>query len=145
MQVVEDFLSAKEEQEIIAAIQAAERNTSGEIRVHIEAKAVKDHYKRAVKIFSYLKMHKTKARNGMLLYISVLDKKFVIYGDKGINEVVEDDFWEATKNSIQTHFQKGAFKAGITTGIEVAGKALKRYFPYQKEDVDELSNEISKG
>jgi len=145
MQLVEDFLSAKEEQEIIAAIKAAERNTSGEIRVHIEAKAVKDHYKRAVKIFSQLKMHKTKARNGMLLYISVLDKKFVIYGDKGINEVVEDDFWEATKNSIQTHFQKGTFKAGITAGIEVAGKALKRYFPFQKEDVDELSNEISKG
>ena len=145
MSKVENFLSASEEQEIIAAIHIAEKHTSGEIRIHIEATTEKDAYERALEVFQQLEMYKTAQRNGVLIYIAVNDKSFVICGDEGINNVVADDFWNATKETMQTHFKQGDFKEGIVMGILKAGEELKAHFPWQSDDEDELSNEISKG
>lgn len=145
MSLVEDFLSKTDEQEIVDAIKVAEKNTSGEIRVHLESSTKKDHFKRALEVFHQLKMHKTKNRNGVLIYVAVVDYKFVILGDEGINKLVASDFWSCTKDVIQEHFKKGDFKNGLINGILKAGEQLKIHFPYQTDDVNELSNEISKG
>ena len=145
MSKVEDFLTAEEEKEIVDAILKAERNTSGEIRVHIEAHTRLNHYKRAQEVFHMLKMDNTKEENGVLIYVAVNDKKFVICGDKGINKIVPPNFWESTKDAIQEHFKKGEFKDGIVAGILTAGDELQTHFPWQSNDTNELSNEISKG
>ncbi len=145
MSQVEDFLSAEEEKEIVDAILKAERRTSGEIRVHIEPTTSLDHYKRAEAIFTQLKMENTRDRNGVLLYVAVYDRKFVLLGDKGIDEVVPEGFWDSTKEIIQYEFKRGNFKKGIIEGIDRAGKELKEHFPWSVDDTNELSNEISKG
>lgn len=145
MSEIERFLTKSEEEEIIEAIKTTENNTSGEVRVHIENSTVKNHSERALEVFHFLKMDTTKLKNGVLIYVAVHDKKFVIYGDEGINKVVVADFWDATKNVMQSHFKNGHFKQGIVDGILKAGQELKAHFPYQKNDVNELSNEISKG
>ncbi|WP_288955984.1 TPM domain-containing protein [uncultured Polaribacter sp.] len=145
MSKVEAFLTADEEQEIISAIRIAEKNTSGEIRVHIEATSKLEHSERALEVFHLLKMNNAKDENAVLIYVAVNDKKFVIYGDKGINNVVPKDFWDTTKNVILNHFKKGDFKQGIVDGILTAGSELKAHFPWQIDDENELSNEISKG
>jgi len=139
------FLSKEEEQEIVAAIQTAELNTSGEIRIHIEATSKTAPYDRALEVFEELKMHATEQRNGVLLYIAVNDHQFAICGDEGIDKVVADDFWDCTRDIMATHFEKGQFKEGIVAGILNAGEQLKHFFPYQTDDTNELSNEISKG
>lgn len=139
-----EFLSKEEETAIVEAIQQAEKNTSGEIRVHIEAHTDEDHFEHALKVFQQLEMHQTELRNGVLIYIAVEDHKFVILGDEGINNVVANDFWDKTKDIMQGHFRKGDFKTGIVEGILQAGKELKAHFPYQDDDENELSNEISK-
>ncbi|APZ46202.1 hypothetical protein BW723_07785 [Polaribacter reichenbachii] len=145
MSKVEAFLTKEEEQEIIEAIRIAEKNTSGEIRVHIEATTDKDHYERSLEVFHLLKMNNTKDENAVLIYVAVNDKKFVIYGDKGINKVVPKDFWNSTKDIMQNHFKNANFKQGIVDGILKAGEELKAHFPWQIDDENELSNEISKG
>lgn len=145
MSNVEDFLTSKEEEEIVLAIQQAERNTSGEIRVHIEKTTAISHYDRALEVFQMLKMFNTQQRNGVLLYIAVDDHKFVIYGDEGINNVVSENFWETTKEAIQNQFKQGSFKQGIIDGVLKAGKELQAHFPWTTDDENELSNEISKG
>ena len=145
MSKVEDFLTQTEEQEIVEAILEAERNTSGEIRVHIEAQTRADHYERAKEVFHLLKMDNTKDGNGVLIYVAVNDKKFVICGDKGIDKVVPIGFWDSTRNSIEAHFKEGKFKEGLIAGILEAGKELQDHFPWQPDDTNELSNEISKG
>jgi len=142
---VEAFLSEEEEQEVVKAIRIAEKKTSGEIRVHIESGTKLDPYERVHEVFHELKMEATKDRNGVLIYIAVNNRSFVIYGDKGINEVVSKTFWNDTKEVIQTHFKKGAFKNGIVEGILKAGEELKAHFPYRSDDTNELSNEVSKG
>ncbi|TDQ21854.1 TPM domain-containing protein [Tenacibaculum caenipelagi] len=145
MSDIKDFLTAKEEEEIVLAIRQAERNTSGEIRVHIERTTDVPHYDRALEVFRMLKMFNTQQRNAVLLYIAVDDHKFVIYGDEGINKVVPENFWETTKEVIQKQFQKGDFKQGIIDGVLKAGKELQAHFPWTVDNEDELSNEVSKG
>ncbi len=138
------FLSKEEEQEIVKAIVEAEKNTSGEVRVHIEKQSKLTPLERAQEVFFELKMEATKDRNGVLFYVNFTDKKFAIIGDKGINDLVADDFWDATKEIVIAHFKKGNFKTGLVEGILSAGNQLKAYFPYQSDDENELSNEISK-
>lgn len=145
MSKVEDFLSKSEEAEIVEAIRLAEKNTSGEIRVHIEKEITIAPIDRAVEVFNMLKMENTKDRNGVIIYIAVKSKQFAIYGDKGINDKVADDFWDSTKDIMAKHFRNGENKLAIVNGIHNAGEQLKNHFPFEDDDVDELSNEISKG
>jgi len=145
MSKVEKFLTPEEEQEIVQAILEAEKNTSGEIRVHVESHTRLDHFERAKAIFHLLKMDNTKDENGVLIYVAVNDCKFVIYGDRGIDKAAPENYWNATKDSIQSHFAKGNFKQGIVEGILSAGKELQKHFPWNHGDINELSNEISKG
>ncbi|AOZ99847.1 TPM domain-containing protein [Flavobacterium commune] len=145
MSKVEDFLTKEEEQEIVEAIRIAEKNTSGEIRVHIERTTSMDTYDRAKEIFHELKMDETELKNGVLIYLAVDDHNFVICGDKGINDVVEADFWNCTRDAMVAQFKQHKFKQGLVDGILRAGEQLKKYFPWQEGDSNELSNEISKG
>ena len=145
MSKLEDFLSVDEEQEIVEAIRKAEERTSGEIRVHIESSCKNTIETHVLEVFHRLKMDNTKLQNGVLIYIAVIDRTFAIYGDKGINQVVQSDFWDCTKDTMQHHFLKGEFKEGIVAGVLNAGEQLARFFPWDQTDRDELSNEISKG
>jgi uncharacterized membrane protein len=145
MSKVENFLTTAEEQEIVEAIRIAEKNTSGEIRVHLEKTTDLDPFDRALEVFNELKMDETELKNGVLIYLAVKDKTFVICGDQGINDIVANDFWDSTKDIMVAHFKNGNFKQGLIEGILRAGEELKRYFPWSEEDTNELSNEISKG
>jgi uncharacterized membrane protein len=145
MSKVEDFLSKEEEQEIVEAIRMAEENTSGEIRVHIEKITSKVPFDRALEVFYELRMNETQLQNGVLFYFAIEDKNFAICGDKGINDVVADDFWDCTKDKMVEQFKAGNFKQGIVDGILNAGEQLKKNFPWSEGDTNELTNEISKG
>ena len=123
----------------------AEKNTSGEIRVHLEKTTSLDPYDRALEVFHELKMDETELQNGVLIYVAVKDRNFVICGDKGINDLVTYEFWNSTRDVIVSHFKNGNFKQGLIDGITKAGEQLKKYFPYLEGDTNELSNEISKG
>jgi len=140
-----DFLGKENEKLITKAIENAEHQTSGEIRVHIESKCTEEVLDRAAWLFKKLKMHQTKDRNGVLIYLSINDRKFAIIGDAGINKVVPDGFWNDIKERMIGHFKKGEFAVGLIHGIEETGEHLKQYFPWQENDVNELSDEISYG
>jgi len=140
-----EFLGKENERLIKEAIEGAEHQTSGEIRVHIESSCKNLVLDRAAWLFRKLKMHETKDRNGVLIYLSVNDRKFAIIGDSGINKVVPPGFWDQIKENMISHFSKGEFAEGVISGIEKTGEQLKQYFPWQTDDVNELSDEISYG
>lgn len=145
MPTKDKFITQSEEQEIILAIQTAEKNTSGEIRVHIEANCPTQLEKRVKEVFFKLNMQKTALRNGVLIYLAANDRQFYIFGDKGIHQKVTLDFWESTKDLMQAHFKKGEFVEGLVEGILKVGEKLKAHFPYKDDDINELSDEISRG
>ena len=140
-----EFLTQAQEEAVIAAIQQAEKNTSGEIRVHIENHTEKPPLERAQEVFLALGMHATAARNGVLFYVGVADKSFAILGDEGIDKAVESDFWDCTKDTVIDHFKQKRFADGLVAGILRAGDRLKQYFPYANDDKNELPDTISKG
>ncbi|MES2410304.1 MAG: TPM domain-containing protein [Bacteroidota bacterium] len=145
MSKVEGFLTFEEEQEIVEAIGKAEKNTSGEIRVHIEQETSIAAIDRAMEVFRSLNMENTVERNGVIIYVAVKSHQFAIYGDEGIDKKVGADFWNCTKDAMENHFKHGNFKQGLIDGILNAGEQLKKHFPYLDSDTDELSNEISRG
>jgi uncharacterized membrane protein len=142
---VQKYFTEENKLQIANAIRVAEMNTSGEIRVHIEKYCKGDVLDRAAYIFEKLEMHKTQLRNGVLFYLAVEDHQFAILGDAGINQKVPENFWETTKELVLSKFKDVNLTEGLTSGILMAGEQLKTHFPYLKEDVNELSNEISFG
>lgn len=128
---------------MVSAIQQAEKATSGEIRVHIENHCRKNVLDRAADVFAQLKMHKTAARNGVLVYVALEDRKFAILGDVGINAKVPANFWEGIKIRMVEQFKQGQITEGIRDAVLSAGNALKTYFPYQTDDKNELPDDIS--
>jgi uncharacterized membrane protein len=137
------FFTREQQARIRDAIKEAENETSGEIRVHIETKLSGSVLDRAAWIFRHIKMHETEKRNGVLFYMALMNKEFAIVGDSGINSRVPDDFWDRTKDIVQENFRAGRYSEGLIEGILIAGSQLKEHFPYKKDDINELSDEIS--
>ena len=137
------FFTKEQQAQIFTSVKDAEKETSGEIRVHIETLCPEDVLDRAAWIFKKLGMHKTVDRNGVLFYLAVNDKKFAVIGDAGINAKVPSGFWDGISGLLSQNFRDGRFTEGLSEGIIVAGKQLKTHFPYQKDDVNELPDDIS--
>ena len=139
------LFTEEEQHRIRIAIEDAEKHTSGQIRVCIEKTCSDNVLDRAAKYFHKLEMHKTKHRNGVLVYVATVDRKFAIIGDAGINKVVPADFWDSTKEAMRDHFKRGEFFTGTVFAIRETGMHLKQYFPHHGDQKNELPNEISEG
>ncbi len=137
------LFTEQEQQQIRKAIETAETNTSGEIRICVEKTCSEEVIVRAVTYFKQLNMHKTRLRNGVLIYLSTVDRKFAIIGDAGINNVVPENFWDATKETMLSHFKYGNLTEGISIGIKMAGEQLQKFFPSLDTDRNELPDDIA--
>ena len=140
-----DFFSKIEKEEIKHAIMNAELDTSGEIRVHVENTVTGDVLDRAAYIFKQLGMDKTELRNGVLIYLAVKNRRFAIIGDSGINKVVPENFWDTIKSGMLNHFRENRFAEGLIEAITSTGEHLKKHFPRERSDVNELSVDMSFG
>ena len=139
------FFTPLEQRRIVAAIQDSEHQTSGEIRVHVEGHCEGDAYARARQVFAALGMHRTRQRNGALIYLAVRDRTFAVVGDKGIHAVVPPDFWDTVRDAMADDFRYGRFCKGVCDGVAVIGRHLKAYFPWMPSDKDELPDTVSTG
>ncbi len=138
-------ISKQDEADIKQAILNAELDTSGEIRVHIENTCGGDVLDRAAMVFEKLNMQKTELRNGVLFYLAIKSHRFAIIGDVGINEKVPEQFWEELKLELLDYFRENRFTDGLIYGIGKTGRFLKTHFPYQKDDENELPDDVSFG
>ena len=138
------FLTQEQEEHIVDAIREAEKETSGELRVHIEKKCkAETAISRAKQVFAELKMHETDLRNGVIIYIAWKDHKVAIWGDEGIHEKVGQKFWEDEVQLLIKYFKEKDYETGLAEVVLQIGQKLKEYFPYQTGDENELSNQIS--
>jgi uncharacterized membrane protein len=138
------LLSETEKEKVIAAIKQAKLNTSGEVKVHIEEHCPEsDPFERAKQVFQYLSLDTTAQRNAVLFYLAHGDRKFAVLGDVGIDQVVPPNFWESTRDTLRMYFTQNDFSGGLQMGIKEAGFQLKKYFPYQNNDINEISDDIS--
>lgn len=139
----EDYFSLQEKQAIAHAVQQAELQTSGEIRVFVESKCnYVNAIDRAMELFDRLDMHKTTARNAVIIYVALKHKQVAIYADEGIYQKTGVEFWNEELNQMIQHFKNENVVDGITKVVEHIGEALKTHFPYHKDDINELPNNI---
>lgn len=140
-----DIFSPEQQEMIIAAIKEAEMQTSGEVKVHVEPFCKTDPMQRALQVFDELELYRTAQRNGVLFYLAYDDHKFAILGDEGIHNKVGQTFWDTTKEKMAAHLKIGEYTEAVCEGVKMAGEQLKAYFPYTRNDKNELSNDISFG
>ncbi len=139
------ILTRDEELRVVEAIKQGERATSAEIKIHIDKRCPNDPLERAIEWFHKLKMNQTQLRNGVLIYVASDDRKMAIIGDKGINSLVEADYWDTTYQIMRSSFSKGDYCQGLCEAIDSIATILGHHFPYQSDDINELSDDISYG
>jgi uncharacterized membrane protein len=128
-----------------AAVVDAERETSGEIRVHLERRLPRgtDALTRATHVFARLKMDATAERNGVLLYLAVEDRKLAIVGDSGVHARVGDEYWQRVRDAMVERLRAGAARDAIVHAVLDVGLVLRKFFPRRPDDRNELSDEVS--
>jgi uncharacterized membrane protein len=137
------IFSSADEKRIVSAIETAEKNTSGEIRVHVESSFVDDPVNKAREVFVKLHMHETAERNGILFYVNIKQHAFAIWGDEGINRYLPEGFWDEISKTVISYLKEGKYGEGLEKGILCCGENLKKYFPILPDDKNELSNDIT--
>ena len=142
---VERVFTAADLQAIAGAVSAAERGTSGEIRVHLDQRSPGDPLAQARGLFRSLGMERTRERNGVLLYLTLDDRKFAIFGDEGIHAQVGHGFWDSVRDVLQSELRAGRPGAALVAAVEEIGRVLARYFPSRPDDTNELSDTVSIG
>ena len=140
-----NFFTTEQLDDIKLAIQNAELDTSGEIRVHLETRCEGEVLNRAAQVFDVLHMNDTELRNGVLFYLAIMNRKFAVIGDAGINAVVDPMYWDRIKSRMTDHFRENRFTEGLVQAITETGETLKKHFPHQTGDVNELSDDLSFG
>ena len=138
-----DFLTRKQQYALVQAIRLAEKQTSGEIRIHIERKGPEDPKEGALRTFHKLGMERTAQRNAVLFYVACEDRRFAVIGDKGIDSVVPAGFWKDICAIIADHFARGEYAEGLMAGVEKVSLKLQKWFPWRSDDINELPDDIS--
>ncbi len=138
------LLSVSQEELVVNAIRAAEKNTSGEVRVYIESHCrFVDPVDRAIEVFFGLKMNDTDDHNGVLIYVALKDRQLAIYGDEGIHARVGKEFWQNAVKQMLRLFNKEDAVSGICETIRNIGITLEKEFPYEpNDDKNELPDAI---
>ena len=137
------FFTEDEQKLVVDAIKTAETNTSGEIRVHLESICWGDAIERAKKVFTKLKMHETKEKNGILIYIATENHKMAVIGDAGIHAKLGAEYWDKIVQGLVSKFKEGHHGEGLAAAIVDCGDKLKQHFPYASDDKNELNDSIS--
>jgi uncharacterized membrane protein len=140
-----DFLTEAENERVVHAIHEAELQTSAELRIHIENACKGSALDRAKIVFKHLKMHETEQKNGVLIYCAAHTRRLAVWGGKGINDLVAEDYWDDAIQLILVYFRQKRHADGLIAGVQEISTKLKEFFPYQSGDTNELSNEISYG
>ena len=138
-----DFLTNIQMASLVEAIKQAEDFSTGEIRVHIDSNTDENNAKIAFEVFKSLGMDKTKERNAVLFHVNFEQKYLTIIGDKGIHEKVHQKFWNDLHDKITSAFSQGQYFEGLRDAILETGLELKKFFPIDGENHNELPNEIT--
>lgn len=138
-----EFLTSAQMASLVECIQTAEDHSTGEIRVHIDSTTEHHNANVAFEIFKSLNMENTVQRNAVLFHINFEQRYLTIIGDTGIHEVVHQRFWDKIHDQATIEFSKNNYYEGLKNAILETGQELKKYFPVQGTNVNELSNEIT--
>jgi uncharacterized membrane protein len=124
-----EFINKISDDAIIAAIAAAEKRTTGEIRVFVSKRKWPDATMAAQKHFATLAMHKTRHRNAVLIFVAPASRTFAIWGDVGIHKHCGEEFWKSVRDEMEIHLKHARYTEALVRAVERTGELLARHFP----------------
>jgi len=136
------FIDQLDSLRIKQAIAAAERLTSGELRIVLQNETVTDPVDAARIEFARLNMHRTRERNAVLILLAPASRTFAIYGDEAIHQKCGQPFWDEVTAAMTGSFRDGQFTEGLVHAIEHAGQLLAQHFPRRDDDTNELPDDV---
>ncbi|MGH7264205.1 MAG: TPM domain-containing protein [Candidatus Rokuibacteriota bacterium] len=140
---VRRFLAPGDLDAVARAVGGAETGTSGEIRVHLDARCPGDPMARAVALFERLGMTRTARRHGVLIYVAIQDRKLAVIGDAGVSSRVPAEYWDGLRDTLVAHFRERRPRDGLVAAVREVGETLRRHFPRGRDDENELTDDVS--
>ncbi len=127
-------------QRLREAVTASEHQHSGEIRIFVEAglplayvlrNSPTTHLvrQRALALFSELRVWDTAGNNGVLIYLLLAERKIEIVADRGLNDLVEEETWQALVARMRADFAVDRFEEGLMEALAAVSSMLTRHFP----------------
>lgn len=138
-----DFIPPEGQRRIATAITQAERHTTGEICVHVTPRCRGKVMKRAEHIFNRLQLYRTRYRNAVLIFIAYHDRRLAVLGDEALDRQLPPRFWDDVVAKLSSRLAAGQVVDGVCEAVATVGERLAEYFPAERDDVNELSNEVS--
>ena len=139
-----EFLAHVDDAQVLAAIEAAELKSSGEIRLFVSNEMINEPIPAAQAQFEKLGMTRTKNRNGVLLFFAPKTQRFAVIGDQGIHEKCGQEFWDETRALIAERLKAGQYTEALVAAIQRIGDVLAKHFPRVPGDINELPNQIAR-
>jgi putative membrane protein len=90
-------------------------------------------------------LYRTRDETGILIFISVFERRVWVLADRGINEKVKQGQWDEIVGMIIEGIKNNDQTNAICKAIEEVGRVLKEHFPVKADDRDELQNLIIEG
>jgi uncharacterized membrane protein len=150
---IDNFLAADDLTAIETAVGAAERTTIGEIKVVVVAKSRKGLFRvfdplRAVEMralweFKKMGVHRSRERTGVLIMVSVAERRIRIIADEGIHAKVEDGTWDRIVETISAQIREGEPRDGILRAVTAVGQTLAKHFPPRAGHRNQLSDDVT--
>jgi uncharacterized membrane protein len=137
-----EFLAHVEDAKVLAAIEAAESKSSGEVRVFVSNEVIEDVMTAAQTEFNGLGMANTKNRNGVLLFFAPKTQRFAVIGDQGIHEKCGQSFWDDIRGLMTERLKAGHYTDAVVAAVERIGDLLAKHFPRDPGDINELPNQV---
>ena len=138
------FIEQLDEARLVAAIAAAERKSSGEIRVYVTHHKIEDALARAKIRFAKLGMEKTRRRNAVLIYFAPRSRKFAVVGDVAVHERCGETFWREVTAAMTPLLQAGRPTEAVEAAVKKIGALLAEHFPRRPDDRNELPDDIAR-
>jgi putative membrane protein len=108
--------------------------TKAEIAEEVEEAALTSFYRNG--------LNNTRDRTGILIFISVFERRALVLADEGINAKVDSSVWQEVVDLVVSSIKAHQQTEGICRAIRRCGELIHEHFPIKRDDTDELDNLI---
>lgn len=107
-----------------------------------EGRATEVAHEQASLEFQRLELHRTESRTGVLLFVSLFERRVVVLGDIGIHARVGDAQWTRTRDAVLAGIDRDDLASGLVDGIRASGEVLTAHFPVAGGDRNEVPDRL---
>jgi putative membrane protein len=99
-------------------------------------------HQRAVQAFVEHGLAETRDRTGVLILVSLLERRVEVLADRGIREKVPPETWDDVVARVVRGIRAGRLDDGLIDGIARVGEVLAAHFPPRDDDTNELGDRL---